>query len=115
MFVFVISKLFAIELAPGHPGHPEAVLPSGLLMIVAMVCGVLLYKKGWPLLPVALAGFAISRLRAGSSSVRGSRALLWVGAAIVGGLVVVDALAIWVEWHGDRCIGPCGDAVWPPS
>ena len=59
VFVFVIARLFAVELVPGHPGHPGAVLPSGLLMIVAMICGVLLYKKGLPLLPVAAVGFAI--------------------------------------------------------
>ncbi len=59
VFVFVLSRLFALELAPGHPGYPGAVLPSGLLMIVAMVCGVLLYRKGYPLVPVAAVGFAI--------------------------------------------------------
>jgi carbon starvation protein len=59
VFVFVLSRLFALELAPGHPGYPGAVLPSGLLMVVAMVCGVLLYRKGYPLVPVAAVGFAI--------------------------------------------------------
>ncbi len=59
VFVFVIARLFTVELAPGHPGHPGAVLPSGLLMVVAMVCGYLLYKKGMPLLPVAAVGFAV--------------------------------------------------------
>lgn len=59
VFVFVISQLFSVELAPGHAGYPQAVLPSGLLMIVAMVAGVLLYRRGYPLAPVAGVGFAI--------------------------------------------------------
>lgn len=59
VFVFVIAQLFSLELAPGHPGYPQAVLPSGLLMVVAMVAGVLLYKKGFSLLPVAAVGFGL--------------------------------------------------------
>jgi len=59
VFVIVIARLFSLELAPGRPAYPQAVLPSGLLMAVAMLCGVLLYKRGWPLLPVAAVGFAI--------------------------------------------------------
>jgi carbon starvation protein len=59
VFVFVIARLYSLELAPGHEGYPQAVLPSGLLMIVAVVAGVLLYRRGWPLLPVAAVGFAI--------------------------------------------------------
>jgi carbon starvation protein len=59
VFVFVIAQLLSIELAPGHPGYPQAALPSGLLMVVAMIAGVLLYKKGFPLMPVAIAGFII--------------------------------------------------------
>jgi carbon starvation protein len=65
VFVFVIAKLFSIQLTPAtataaaKSGYPQAVLPSGLLMILAMVCGILLYRKGWPLLPVALGGFLL--------------------------------------------------------
>ena len=62
VFVFVIARLFSLELEPGHPGYPQAVLPSALLMVVAMASGVLLYRRGWRLLPVALAGFAIELL-----------------------------------------------------
>ena len=59
VFVFVISRLFAVELAPGVPGHPEAVMPSGVLMIIAMVSGVLMHKRGVGLLPVAIVGFGL--------------------------------------------------------
>ncbi len=59
VFVYVISRLFALELAPGAPGYPQAVLPSLLLMIIALVAGVLMHKKGVPLLPIAVVGFAL--------------------------------------------------------
>lgn len=59
VFVYVISRLFALELAPGAPGYPQAVLPSVVLMIVAMIAGVLMHKKGVKLLPIAVVGFAI--------------------------------------------------------
>lgn len=59
VFVFVIAKLFSVELAPGQAGYPQAVLPSGLLMLIALGAGYLIYKKGLPLLPVALVGFAL--------------------------------------------------------
>lgn len=59
VFVYVIARLFSLELAPGHPGHPQAVLPSGLLIVVAMIGGWLLYRRGVPLLWVAVVGFAL--------------------------------------------------------
>lgn len=59
VFVYVIARLFSLELAPGRAGYPQAVLPSGLLMIVAMVAGWLLHRKGVRLLWVTLVGFAI--------------------------------------------------------
>ncbi len=59
VFVYVISRLFALELAPGSPGYPQAVLPSGLLMIIALIAGILMHKKGVALLPVAVVGFAL--------------------------------------------------------
>ena len=60
-------------------------------------------------------GWGIVRLRAAVSSDRARRALLWLGVAIIVGLVVADVLAIWVEWHGARCVGPCGDGVGPST
>ena len=59
VFVFVIARLFSLELAPDHPGYPQAVMPSATLMVVAMVSGVLMYRRGYRLLPVALVGFGI--------------------------------------------------------
>ncbi len=59
VFVYVISRLFALELAPGSPGYPQAVLPSVLLMAVAMAAGILMHKKGVGLLPVAVVGFSL--------------------------------------------------------
>jgi carbon starvation protein len=62
VFVFVIAKLFSLELGPGKPGYPQSVLPSGGLMVVAMGMGWLLYRKGWRLLPLTAAGFVIQLL-----------------------------------------------------
>jgi len=59
VFVLVIAGLFSLELAPGKPGYPQAVLPSGLLMVVALVSGFLMHRRGVGLLPVAVVGFAI--------------------------------------------------------
>jgi len=62
VFVFIVARLFSLELGGGAPGYPQAVLPSGLLMIIAVAAGVLLYRKGFPLLPVAAVGFALELL-----------------------------------------------------
>jgi len=53
VFVFVIAKLFTRGM------FPQSVLPSGLLMIIALVAGYLLYRKKMRLLPVAIVGFAL--------------------------------------------------------
>jgi carbon starvation protein len=66
VFVYVISLLFTW----GEDFHPEAlhrsvtsfpevVMPSAMLMVLAMAVGWLLYKKNFPLLPVALGGFSL--------------------------------------------------------
>ena len=60
VFVYVIARLFSLELAPGTPGYPEAVLPSAVLMVVAMIGGVLMHKKGVRLLWVAVIGFVLA-------------------------------------------------------
>jgi carbon starvation protein len=59
VFVLVIAGLFSIELAPGVAGYPQTVMPSAILMVVAMVAGYLLYRRQVPLLPVIVVGFAI--------------------------------------------------------
>ncbi len=59
VFVYVIARLFSLQLSPGRSGYPQSALPSGLLMLIAMGAGYLTYKRRWPLLPVAVAGFAL--------------------------------------------------------
>ena len=61
VFVLVISNLFQSVPDPetGASGYSTAVLPSGLLMLVALGCGYLLYVKKAPLAPVIAVGFAI--------------------------------------------------------
>lgn len=61
VFVYVIARLFSVHLDPAgtHPGYPQAVFPSASLMVVALVSGVLMHKRGVKLLHVAVVGFAI--------------------------------------------------------
>ena len=62
VFVFVIAKLFSVDPALGTntpASYPGAVLPSALLMVIAMIAGWLLYKKKLPLLPVIAVGFVL--------------------------------------------------------
>jgi len=61
VFVFVIAKLFSLHLDVGqvHEGYPQAVFPSASLMVVALVAGLLMHKRGVALLPVAIVGFGI--------------------------------------------------------
>lgn len=60
VFVFVIGQLFSVQLLSGEPGHPGSVLPTGLLMVIALVSGYLIYKRKLPLVPVAAVGFALT-------------------------------------------------------
>lgn len=61
VFIHVIALLFerVPDPAAGVVGYSTAVLPSALLMGVALACGYLLYRKGFALLPVVLVGFGI--------------------------------------------------------
>lgn len=64
VFVYVISLLFTwgddfnpAALDQSITSFPEVVMPSAGLMLVALVCGWLLYVKKKPLLPVTTVGF----------------------------------------------------------
>lgn len=66
VFVYVIAVLFSISEAwdPNEPladtaSFPTAVLPSGALIVMAMVMGYLLYRKKFPLLPTTAVGFVL--------------------------------------------------------
>ncbi len=43
VFVFVISRLFSVQLTPEKAGYPQAVLPSGLLMVMSRAMMVLCF------------------------------------------------------------------------
>ncbi|MCZ6506886.1 MAG: carbon starvation protein A, partial [Acidobacteria bacterium] len=66
VFVYIIAVLFSISevwdpqepLAAGS-SFPTAVLPSAVLIVVAMVMGHLLYRRGWKLAPLTVVGFVI--------------------------------------------------------
>ena len=66
VFVFVIASLFTLseKFDPGDfsasaTDFPSAVLPSGALMVIAMIMGYLLYKKKFPLGPTTAVGFVL--------------------------------------------------------
>ena len=66
VFVFIIAKLFSVgadfnpdNLAAAKTSFPSAVLPSGALMVMAMVMGYLLYKRSYPLGWTTLVGFGL--------------------------------------------------------
>lgn len=66
VFVFIIAKLFQAgadfdpaNIAAAQTSFPSAVLPSGALMVLAMIMGHLLYKKKFPLAPTAAVGFVL--------------------------------------------------------
>ncbi len=66
VFVFVISDLFSISASwdPEQPladtaSFPTAVLPSGALVLMAMVMGYLLYRRNFPLGKTTAVGFVL--------------------------------------------------------
>ncbi len=66
VFVFIIAKLFSVgpdfdpqDLATATTSFPSAVLPSAALMVMAMVMGLLLYRRNFPLAPTTVVGFVL--------------------------------------------------------
>ena len=67
VFVYVIAQLFAISprWQPDDPmadagSFPSAVLPSGALIVLALILGWLLNRRRFPLLPTTAVGFALT-------------------------------------------------------
>lgn len=59
VFAFVMAALFS-PAGPKNPvGYPEAVLPSGILMVLAVAMGALVYKKGMRLGPLTAVAYAL--------------------------------------------------------
>jgi len=66
VFVYIIAILFSVgpdfdatDLAAASTSFPSAVLPSGALMVLAMMMGYLLYKRNFPLAPTTIVGFVL--------------------------------------------------------
>ncbi len=69
VFVYIIAVLFQAgpdfdphHIAAARTSFPSAVLPSGVLMILAMIMGHLLYRRQFPLGPTTLVGFVLMLL-----------------------------------------------------
>ena len=61
VFVLVISGLFAAPDPANIPAtaHPEAVFPTFSLMLIAMVIGYLIFRRGLPIWPLIAVGFVL--------------------------------------------------------
>lgn len=62
MFVHVVAMLFTTmtgDRMVTEMNHPEAVLPTFSLMVLAVISGYLIYKRRVPLLPLTVAAFVI--------------------------------------------------------
>lgn len=69
VFVYVIAVMFSISdsWSPDQPmadpaSFPTAVLPSALLIAIALAMGHLLYRRGWRLAPLTAGGFVLVML-----------------------------------------------------
>ncbi len=63
VFVLNIAQLFSPGAGGAEGGHvPEAVLPSGMLLVIALVVGVLHYRFRVALLPLTVLGVVVSLL-----------------------------------------------------
>ena len=56
VFVDVVATLFSPEF------YPESVLPTAALMVIAVIMGLLVYKKSWSLVQVTTGGFFLMLL-----------------------------------------------------
>lgn len=54
VFVFVLSQLFNM--------YPEAVFPTAFLMLIAVITGITVYRKKWPLTPITIIGVTLAMI-----------------------------------------------------
>ncbi len=76
VFVHVVAQLFS----PAF--YPEAVMPTAALMLIAVVMGVVIYRKGWKIPPVTSIGFVAMLV------------LVWIGMGVP---VVGPSMGQW-KW-----------------
>ncbi len=62
VFVYVLARLFSVELAPGHPGYPQAVFPSVGLLVLSVGAGLVLRRRPGALAAVAVVGLCLELL-----------------------------------------------------
>lgn len=96
VFVFVIARLFSVEIAPGVPGYPQAVGPSALIMLLAVCMGLAARYRGIRLGPMTAVSFALvlgSVWVGGKVPTLGLPAELWPGPTSWTWLLMLYALA----------------------
>jgi len=100
VFVLVIAGLLAAPdptyVAP--TSHPEAVLPTFSLMLIAMVIGFLIYKKNMPMWPLIAIGFVLMLLSTWfglSMPVTGVTASTWIW-GLLAYAFIASVLPVWL-------------------
>ena len=100
VFVLVISGLFAAPDPANIPAtaHPEAVLPTYSLMLIAMLIGYLVYRKNVPLWPMIAVGFVLMLITTGIGlelPITGFAAKDWAWTLLVYAFVA-SVLPVWL-------------------
>ncbi|MDQ6962297.1 MAG: carbon starvation protein A [Mariprofundaceae bacterium] len=100
VFILVIAGLMAApdpnNIAP--TSHPEAVLPTFSLMVIAMMIGFLIYKKNLPMWPLIAIGFVLMILSTWfglSHPVAGVTASTWIW-TLLAYAFVASVLPVWL-------------------
>ncbi len=100
VFVLVISGLFAAPDAANIPttAHPEAVIPTYSLMLIAMFIGFLVYRQKLPLWPLIALGFVLMLLTTAyglSAPVTGVSAHAWTWSLLIYAFIA-SVLPVWL-------------------
>ncbi len=100
VFVLVISGLFAAPDAAHIPAtaHPEAVFPTYALMVIAMVIGFLVHKRGaalWPLIAVGFVAMLVTTWWGLGMPVTGVSAEVWSWSLLIYAYAA-SVLPVWL-------------------
>ena len=106
VFVHVVATLFsthsvvdgAVRATPEAVSHPEAVFPTFTLMVLAVVAGLLIYRKNVKLFPVTVVAFGLVILSifAGLSLPKPSLSLTTWKWVLLGYCFLASSLPVWL-------------------